>query len=431
MQAVIMAGGKGTRLSSVTKGLIPKPMVPFCGKPLIEHILLNLKENGIDDFVICIGHLGNQISDYLGGGEKYGVNIQYVTEDTPLGTAGALYYAKQFLHDDFVIVYADLMLDIDLKRMYRFHSENKADATLFVHPNSHPFDSDLVVSDTAGRVSEFDFKDHERNYDYDNSVNAGLVVFSPSVLDYFKEPKKIALEKGIISRLLIDKRRVFAYHSPEYIKDVGTPDRLAIAEREYLSGKIHRRNLNQKQKAIFIDRDGTLNIFKGLIKTPDAIELISGVAEAVRTINESEYLLLVVTNQPVVARGDCSEDEVDAINKRLFTLLGKQGAFVDDLLYCPHHTDKGFPGERPELKFDCDCRKPRIGMISKFAEKYNVDLSLSWMIGDTFRDIKTGSNAGIKTILIPSKANPEQERFDAVPDFIVSNLSEAADIIMK
>lgn len=431
MQAVIMAGGKGTRLSSITKDIIPKPMVPFCGKPLIERLVEQMAQNDITDMVICLGHLGKQISQYLGDGKRYGVSIHYVQEDVPLGTAGALYYAKEYIYEDFVLVYADLMLDINLERMYLYHKTNNAMATLFVHPNSHPFDSDLVIHDAEGRVKELDFKDHVRNYDYDNCVNAGVFIFSPEVLSYFGYPEKVALEKGLILNLLQRNKRVFAYFSPEYVKDVGTPERLAVSEVEYHLGKIERRNLRHKQKAVFIDRDGTLNAFKGLITSPEQIEIITGVDEALCRLNKSEYLVLVVTNQPVVARGDCTELQIDEIHKRLYTLLGNRGTFVDDLKYCPHHTDKGFPGERPELKFDCDCRKPKTGMIDSFVEKYNIDIKESWFIGDTYRDVQTGVNAGLHTVLIPSDSNSECERYKIEPEYCVKTLGDAVDIILS
>jgi D-glycero-D-manno-heptose 1,7-bisphosphate phosphatase len=131
--------------------------------------------------------------------------------------------------------------------------------------------------------------------------------------------------------------------------------------------------------------------------------LIDGVAQAIRAINQLGYLVIVVTNQPVIARGECTEEELAVIHKKMETGLGKEGAYIDDLFYCPHHPDKGFPGERPELKIECDCRKPKPGMLLKAAQKYNIDLSCSWMIGDDERDIQAGINAGCKTALISAE----------------------------
>lgn len=430
MQAVIMAGGKGTRLSALTQNLIPKPMVNFCGKPLIEHMVQNLAQNGIDDIIICVGHLGEQIINHLGDGEEFSVSIRYVKENEPLGSAGALFFAKEHINEDFLLINADLVMNVDVKRMYDFHLNHSAIATVFVHPNSHPYDSDLVVKDEKNKIVKIDFKNGVREHDYENCTIAGIFIFAKEVLSVFNSPKKLFLEKDVLGSLTASGKAVFAYSSTEYVKDVGTPERLSAAEKEYVSSKIRRRNLKNRQKAVFLDRDGTLNKFKGLITSPEQIELIDGVPEALGRINNSEYLAIVITNQPVLARGECSERTLDLIHKRLYTLLGNAGCYVDDLIYCPHHPDSGFEGERRELKIDCECRKPKIGMVKAMAEKYNIDLSASFFIGDTYRDVQTGFNAGMKTVFIPSEANDEREGFSAQPDYTFDSLKKAIDYLV-
>ena len=194
--------------------------------------------------------------------------------------------------------------------------------------------------------------------------------------------------------------KMFCYDSPEYVKDMGTPDRYYSVCADYREGRVTGKNLKNKQKAIFLDRDGTINKYVGFLRNIDDFELIDGVAEAIRKINELGYLAIVVTNQPVIARGEASFDELDEIHNKMETLLGKEGAYLDAIYYCPHHPHKGYEGERPELKIDCDCRKPKAGMLLKAAEDFNIDLSQSWMIGDGENDVKAGINAGCKTVLI-------------------------------
>ncbi|MBQ3431699.1 MAG: HAD-IIIA family hydrolase [Clostridia bacterium] len=429
MQAVIMAGGKGERLAGVTENKIPKPLVPFCGKPLIEHLIDSLMQNGITDMVICVGHLGEQIMARLGDGSRFGCTIHFVCETFPLGSAGALYYAKAYIREDFILVNADLLMNIDIGKMHAFHLQKNALATLFVHPNSHPCDSDIVVKDAENRVLKFDFKGTVRADDYENCTNAGVVIFKKNVLDLFIKPQVLHLERDVLSTLIQKGERIFAYHSPEYVKDIGTPVRLAEAVAEYESGKVTHRNLAHKQKAIFLDRDGTLNQFKGLITSPAQMELIEGVPEALKRINRSDYLALVVTNQPVLARGDCTVETLELIHKRLYTLLGNAGCYVDDLIYCPHHPDKGYAGEVKALKIDCACRKPKTGMVTTMAKKYNIDLSASYFIGDTYRDVQTGRNAGVKTVFIPSDADDEKTVFVTEPDFKAASLRVALDMI--
>lgn len=423
MQAVIMAGGKGTRLASVTRDLIPKPMVPFCGKPLIERIIERLVANGVRDVVVCVGYLGEQITSYFSETRVSGVNLRFVSETEPLGSAGALYYAKEYLSEDFLFVYGDLIFDVDIARMFRFHRSKNGLATLFVHPNSHPYDSDLVRCDEEGRVLGFEYKDREQNCDYANLVNAGMAIFSPEIFQFLPKPRKISLEKGLLANALLAGKELWSYRSPEFIKDVGTPDRLAEAEREWESGKIAARNLKNRQKAIFLDRDGTINEFDGLVTSPDQIRLIPGAAEAIRLINRSGYLAIVATNQPVVARGECSLDGLSAIHRRLDALLGNEGAFLDDLVFCPHHPDRGFLGEIPQYKIECNCRKPKPGMLLSMAEKYNVDLNSSWMIGDSFRDVMAGQNAGTKTALLHNPA--KQSNIPVSPDMECERLCDA------
>lgn len=185
---------------------------------------------------------------------------------------------------------------------------------------------------------------------------------------------------------------MFCYDSPEYVKDMGTPDRYYSVCKDCKEGRISEKNLKHKQKAIFFDRDGTINKYVGFLRNIDEFELIDGVAAAIRKINESGYLAVVVTNQPVIARGEVSFEELEEIHNKMETLLGKEGAYLDAIYYCPHHPHKGYEGERPELKIECDCRKPKPGMLFKAAEDFNIDLSQSWMIGDGENDVKAGIN---------------------------------------
>lgn len=167
-----------------------------------------------------------------------------------------------------------------------------------------------------------------------------------------------------------------------------------------MNGVVAAKNLAHPQKAIFLDRDGTINKYVGFLRDIDEFELIPGVTEAIRKINNSGYLAIVVTNQPVIARGEVTVPELQLIHNKMETLLGAEGAYLDALYYCPHHPHKGYKGEIPELKIDCDCRKPKPGMLVKAAEDFNIDLSASWMIGDGENDVKAGIAAGCKAALI-------------------------------
>lgn len=409
MQAVIMAGGKGTRVASVN-GAIPKPMFPLCGKPVLLHQIQCLRQQGIINLTLTIGHLGSQIRDYFGDGSGFGVRIDYIEEKEPLGTAGALYYLKGRVTDDFLLINGDLIFDVDFGRLMDFHKGHKAMVTLLAHPNDHPYDSGIILADGDGKVSGWLTKEDKREW-YHNCVNAGLHVLSPVLLESMTAPKKMDLDREIL-KPRIPSGQIFIYRSPEYVKDMGTPERIAQVEQDLETGLVQRKNLGQKQRAFFLDRDGTINKYVGFLHKPEEFELLNGVAEAIRRINQSGYLAIVVTNQPVIARGEVTWEGLDEIHRKMETLLGQEGAYLDDIFVCPHHPDRGFPGERLEYKMDCDCRKPKPGMLRKAAEKYNIDLAESWMIGDSQRDVVAGMAAGCQTVLLQKQLR----LLDAVED---------------
>ena len=406
-------------------------MLEISGYPILYHQMMNLKKNGITDITVIIGHLGNVIKDYFGDGKQFGLNISYVEEDPqkPLGTAGSLYFLKDKLKENFVFLLADVFIDIDFEKMEQYHIANNADVTLLTHPNGHPFDSDLVVEED-GVVKAFDYKSNDRTtYNYKNLVNAGVMIFSPSVFKYLTELRKYNYEKDIIVPL-INEGKVVSYKSSEYAKDMGTPERYRRVQEDYNSGICDAKNLANKQKAIFLDRDGTINEYVGFLRKEEDFRLIPGVSEAIKKINNSGYLAIVVTNQPVIARGEVTEEELEEIHKKMETLLGLDGAYIDDIYYCPHHPDKGFEGEIPELKIECDCRKPKTGMLEKAAREHNIDLSSSIMIGDSTLDIKMAENAGMQSVLLKTGQKGEDGKYEVSPTLIAEDLNDAINKII-
>lgn len=428
--AVIQAGGLGTRMQALTENKIPKPMLLINGKPMIEWQIDAVSRCGIKDIVIIIGHLGEQIRDYFGDGDKWGVHINYIREFEPLGSAGALYYLKDNPAEEYLLIFGDVMFDMDINRLMVFHKQREAYVTLVAHPNSHPYDSDLLITDQRDNVTGILGKKEKRGYCCHNLVNSGISVFSRYVLDGIKEPAKTDWEHDVVYNL-IKNGKVYAYRTSEYIKDAGTPERFSVAESEQKSGVWCRKNLSRKQRCVFLDRDGTINKYDGFISKPDQIALYPGVAEALTKLNSSGYLAIVVTNQPVVARGMCSEDDVRMINARIETLLGEERAYLDDIIFCPHHPDKGYPEENHDYKIVCKCRKPAIGMIREMQEKYNIDLSKSYMVGDTTVDIQTGINAGLHTVLLRTGEAGNDGKYEVIPEYKADNLLDAVKLILQ
>lgn len=399
MKVVIMAGGRGTRIAELFPN-IPKPLIPVDGMPILEREIRSLADQGFKDLILTVGYLAEKIQDYFGDGSRMGVHIEYFVERSPLGNAGALFRIREQLGDEpFFLLNADAAFDVDFKRMLAFHQQHGGLVTLFTHPNSHPYDSGLIIADKDGHVEQWLSKEDVRPQWYDNRVNAGLHVIDPKVLDRLADKidlsNKVDLDRQVL-KPLCGTGAMYCYDSPEYVKDMGTPDRFHQVEADYKNGIVQAKNLHNKQKAIFLDRDGTINKYVGFLRDINDFELIDGAAEAIKLINESGYLAIVVTNQPVIARGEVSWDELYEIHRKMQTLLGQQGAYLDGIYICPHHPDKGFEGERPEYKIVCDCRKPKPGLLLNAAKDFNIDLSQSYMIGDSDNDVEAGQNAGCK-----------------------------------
>lgn len=408
MKTVIMAGGKGTRIGSIASD-IPKPMIKIDGIPVMEREILCLRDQGFKEYIITVSHFADVIMNYFGNGDKLGVKIEYFVEDKPLGNAGALFKLRDKLKEDFLLINADSIFDIDFKRFLDFHKKKGGLVTLFTHPNSHPYDSGLIISDDQNVVRRWLSKEDVRPVWYKNRVNAGIHIINPKILDNISientenagegEPVKIDLDRQVL-KPLCNTGEMYCYDSPEYVKDMGTPERYAEVCEDFRQGRVESRNLHKKQKAVFVDRDGTINKYVGFLRNINDFELLPGVSAAIKRLNKLGYLVIVVTNQPVIARGEVTVSELNEIHNKMETLLGNDGAYVDAIYYCPHHPDSGYEGEIKALKIKCDCRKPQPGMLLQAMKDYNIDLSQSWMAGDGENDIGAGKNAGCRTVLI-------------------------------
>jgi D,D-heptose 1,7-bisphosphate phosphatase len=427
MQAVILAGGRGIRLGDVTRN-IPKSMMPVSGKPLLQHQIELLVKHNIKDIVILVNYLKEYIIEYFGTGNRLKARISYFEEPIPLGTAGGIKEIEESLKDDFIVLYGDVMINMDLSRLINYHHQKKSHCTLVLHPNDHPYDSDIVEVDAEGRVKAIHSKPHDPSFLYHNLVNAGVYVFSANILKFLEKGKKADFGREIFPQIF-NKVHMFGYHSSEYMKDMGTPDRLQDVRFDFESGKINRKSFEFPQKAIFLDRDGVLNVERSFISKPDELELYDYTPATIRMINKSDYLAIVVTNQSAVARNLCTEEDVLNIHKKLETMLGKQKAWLDAIYYCPHHPAKGYPGENPAYKIDCECRKPKTGMFHKAVSQFNINLHGSYMIGDSERDIQAGINADCVTVGV--RTGYGIKNTSILPDYVFSNLAEAVDFIVN
>ena len=424
--AVILAGGKGTRLGEYTK-TIPKSMVPVAGKPLLEHIIWQFSSQGVQHITLLTGHLGDVIENHFGTGDTFGVTITYLQEAEPLGTAGALAELQGTLDAPFFVAYGDVMASVDLARLAAFHTEKGSLLTLVTHPNDHPYDSDVVEADGTDRVVAVHPKPHPEGLTYRNLVNAAFYVMHPEVLTHLEKGQNLDLGRDVFPAL-VHKIPTYSYRTTEYLKDMGTPERLKKVETALEQGLVEARNLKNPQKAFFLDRDGVLNEDTDLISRKEDFHLYPYTADSLKRIQAAGYLSIVTTNQSVVARGKLSLEGLDHLHRYMDIQLARDGAFVDDLYFCPHHPHGGFEGEVKEFKRDCDCRKPKPGMIMQGVEHYNIDPRQSFMVGDSARDMQAGKAAGCTTVGL--RTGHGLVNSTVLPDFIFSNLDEATRYLL-
>lgn len=424
MKCAIVAGGLGTRLRSVI-GDIPKPMAMLGGVPLLARLIELCRRSAIDDIHLLVSYRPEAIRDYFGDGSAFGVRLSYWRDERPLGTAGSMGPVLRAAGEDMLVLYGDVFAEIELARLVEFHSAHAdAAATLALHPNDHPHDSDLVTAE-GDRITAFHRAPHWPGAWHGNLVSAGIHIVTPRLLPFIPQDRPADFGRDVFPAALAAGKFLAAYNTPEYIKDIGTPERFHEVERDITDGKPARCSLAQARKAVFMDCDGTLNVLVPLLRRMEDVELYPGAAAAVRAINDSGNLAIAVTNRPQVARGLLTEPEVRCIHNKLETLLGRERAKLDAMYYCPHHPDGGYEGEAPAYKIRCRCRKPDTLLFEQAAERFHIDLAGSAVVGDSARDIEAARRLGCRAVLVQTGLGGSDLTSGLQPDFTAPDLLRA------
>jgi histidinol-phosphate phosphatase family protein len=368
---------------------VPKALLDVGGRPLLARQLAVMQAGGVGRVVVLGGHLADELARALPKVTPEGMHVELVVESEPRGTGGCLAAAPLPAGGPLVVAYGDIAFDMDLAALLGAHRRTGALATLVVHPNDHPHDSDLVELDHRRRVVRLHPKPHPGDLRVRNLVNAAVFVLEPAVIDTIENPGPCDLVHDVLAPLIEQGRPIYGYPTTEYLKDLGTPTRYERVVDDWVSGRAAARHRDRARPVAFLDRDGTLIEQHGYLTDPAEVALLPGAGQAVRGLNEAGVLAVVVTNQPQVAHGLLDEDGLAAIHATLDWVLGRAGAYLDAIYHCPHHPERG-PA--------CACRKPEVGLLDRAAADLHLDLSRAVLFGDTWRDEQAAAAASIPFI---------------------------------
>tara|TARA_B100000745_G_scaffold272391_1_gene200263 strand:+ start:362 stop:1621 length:1260 start_codon:yes stop_codon:yes gene_type:complete len=399
MDIAILIGGEGSRIKKISK-TVPKPFLKIGNKSIIDHQLKFLSKIKKKIFLLSnrkYSRFHHQLK------QKYkNIKFEIFEENMRLGTGGCLRSLIKYKNENYLIIFGDLIFNINFKKFHKFHKKNKSDLTLLVHPNDHPYDSDLLEINEKNRLIKFHKKPHKKN-NIGNLSLSGILILNRKVLKHIKPDKFQDLSKNILPKLLKKKCKIFAYNTREYVKDAGTPKRIRLVKKQIQTKKFTNGNIDKKLPAIFLDRDGVINKEYHNFKYQDPMNINRGAVSAVKKINNKGYLSVIITNQPAVAKGFITLDKLENDHKKLEYYFGKQGAYFDRIYFCPYHPDKGFKGENKKFKKKSTWRKPDNGMLLQAIKDLNIDIKKSYMIGDQSVDYYAAKKTGIKCLLVGEK----------------------------
>jgi mannose-1-phosphate guanylyltransferase/phosphomannomutase len=236
VKAVIMAGGEGTRLRPLTSNL-PKPMMPLANRPMMEHIVSLLRDHGFTEIVVTLAFLPQAIRTYFGDGSEFGVRMVYATEESPLGTAGSVANARAQLDERFLVISGDVLTDIDLSAVVRFHEERKALATIGLKAMENPLDFGIVITRDDGSIERF-LEKPTWGQVFSDTINTGIYVLEPEIFDYIDDGRQVDFSADVFPRLLEAEKPLFGYVADGYWEDVGTLDAYWKAHQDVLDGKV-------------------------------------------------------------------------------------------------------------------------------------------------------------------------------------------------
>jgi histidinol-phosphate phosphatase family protein len=374
-QAVILAGGLGTRLLPLTADR-PKPMVEVNGRPFIEYLIEQLREQGIDEVVLLLGHMASVVERHLGDGERFGIAISYSVTPPEMQTLGRLKIALPMLEPLFLLLYCDNYWPLDLEALWRRYEEAQAPALVTVYRNLDHQTRDNVRVDPAGFVERFD---PSRTDPELQGVEIGYALLDKQLFEGLDDPQ-LPFEAALYPKL-IRERNLAAHLTDHRYYSIGSYERLARTEA-FMAG----------QPTVILDRDGVLNrkpAQASYVRSWEEFEWITGAKEAIALLTQHGYRLIVVSNQAGIGRGVMSEEDLARVHERMLAEVAESRGAIEAIYHCPHDWNEG-----------CECRKPRPGMLLQAQRDFDLNLSRVVFLGDDERDAQAADAAGCRSLLV-------------------------------
>ena len=383
-QAVMLAGGMGTRLKPFTDEH-PKPMYRFQDKPFIEYLIKQIKGFGIEQIILLLGYKAEEILEYLGDGSTFGIDIEYSVTPVEYDTGNRLWTIKEMLQEEFLLMYCDNYCPIDFKQLCNDFYNHNSDIQITAYANKDSYTKSNLRIEQNGKVTCYDKK---RLIDNLQGVDIGYALIRKSVLTCLDgHTKEIVNFEKVAYPIAVEKQKMYATVTEHRYYSIGSWERIELTEKFFAN-----------YKTVFLDRDGTLNKRAPkacYIETPDEFEWLDGAKEAVRMLKEAGYRLILVSNQPGIARGKLSEKTLQEIHEKMQNELKQETGYeLDGIYYCPHNWDEG-----------CECRKPKPGLLYQAQKDYSINLRESILIGDDERDIAAGKAAGCECYQVTERVS--------------------------
>ncbi|MDP3673732.1 MAG: HAD-IIIA family hydrolase [Novosphingobium sp.] len=379
-QAVFLVGGRGTRLGDIAQQT-PKPLLMIePGLRFLDVLIEEAARHGFDDILLLAGHKANQVVDAYDGKIVRDARIRVICEPEPQGTGGALRLAADRLADRFLMANGDSLFEFNLRALTAQPLKGLARLALRRVPDAARF----------GAV-EFDgrfitaFREKDVTATGPAIINGGVYLIDRRILDIIPGPS--SMEKDVFPQLVAE-RRLEGEVFDGYFLDMGLPETYAQARAEVAT--------RRRRPCAFLDRDGVLNVDDGYTFRPGDLRWIDGAREAVRTLNDSGYFVIVVSNQAGVAKGFYTEEDVKSFHAEMSHQLATRGAHIDAFYFCPHHPDgiveRYRAANHPE-------RKPNPGMLVKAISEWPIDVGGSFLVGDRQADLDAAAAAGLPGFL--------------------------------